>query len=369
MKQTATDFFNEIVSRHFPFVIYRLPKEHSYNCVVNKGFDFSYAENNSGYIQQKGFLIAPFIESHQSPKVFIKPESFFQFKSFDEIIDVSLHESAHRAEKNTDNNFENETNESDFQNQVADTVEKIKNGDLKKAVLSAITIYNVEQNFQPIQLFEKLCRQYPDVFVYIINTPQTGCWIGASPELLMKFDEHHIESISLAGTRFDSGKNGKTIWGEKEINEQQLVTQHIQSSFENNFTEPLEISETKTISTGHLLHLRTDFRIGALSKFSADVVAQFLSNLHPTPAIAGSPKAAAIEHILNTEKHQRDYYTGYLGPIGLHDASHLFVNLRCLKFVKDKLIIYTGAGITADSVPGKEWEEVKLKTQTILKVL
>ncbi len=95
----------------------------------------------------------------------------------------------------------------------------------------------------------------------------------------------------------------------------------------------------------------------------------FLKNLHPTPAISGSPKEISVQHILNTEKHERAYYTGFLGPVNLHEYSQVFVNLRCLKYENHKLIIYTGAGITADSVPEKEWEEVQLKAQTILKVL
>jgi len=369
MKQGVKNLIAEILKREFPFAVYRLPEGTEFYLVAqtnNSGF--SYNDSND-FINEKGFLIAPFIHTDSFRPEFIRPDIFFSFKNFDEQVNIDLPESFSVTGKKNNYNEPAQTSADDFQHQVEETVEKIKSGQLKKSVLSAITIRNVAEDFESLQLFEKLSRQYPEVLVYLINTPQTGCWIGATPELLLKFDEKQIETVSLAGTQFDSGNNGKTIWGKKEIEEQQLVTDHIQQSFEQNFSEPIQISETKTISTGHLLHLRTDFKLVSQNGSLKKSVNSFLKYLHPTPAISGSPKEASMAHILQTEKHERAYYTGFLGPVGLNEASYLFVNLRCLKYENGKLIIYTGAGITADSVPENEWEEVQLKAQTILKVL
>jgi len=73
--------------------------------------------------------------------------------------------------------------------------------------------------------------------------------------------------------------------------------------------------------------------------------------------------------ILNNEKHDRAYYTGFLGPLNMDNKSHLFVNLRCLQLFNRKYVLYSGAGITASSVAEREWEETDNKMMTMLNVM
>jgi isochorismate synthase len=261
------------------------------------------------------------------------------------------------------------TDKSEFIKWCQDTLVKIKKGELEKAVLSAITVHKPATHLSPLCLFEKLSKAYPNVFVYFAHDMHTGCWLGATPELLLQYNDQQIKTVSLAGTRHDEGVLQQSMWSEKEIKEQELVTKHIIKCFQNYFSEPLHVSETKTISTGHLLHLRTDFSMHFSDSYFNKSLSDFLLCLHPTPAVSGSPKTAAIQHISRTELHKREYYTGFVGPVNLHEHSYLFVNLRCFKHNGDQLIIYTGAGITDGSTPEKEWEEVQLKAQTILKIL
>jgi isochorismate synthase len=94
-----------------------------------------------------------------------------------------------------------------------------------------------------------------------------------------------------------------------------------------------------------------------------------LQLLHPTSAVCGQPLDKALEFIRKHENYKRQFYTGYLGPINFEDRTDLFVNLRCLQIMQEKLILYAGAGITQDSIPEKEWEETELKLNTLLKVI
>jgi isochorismate synthase len=118
---------------------------------------------------------------------------------------------------------------------------------------------------------------------------------------------------------------------------------------------------------GNLLHLRTDFT------FSVDAIGtrlpSLISSLHPTPAVCGMSTGKAMDFIKSGEKHDRGYYAGFLGPIGIRDMIRLYVNLRCMQVFDDRLVLYIGGGITSDSVPEEEWEETEMKAETLLSVL
>ena len=91
--------------------------------------------------------------------------------------------------------------------------------------------------------------------------------------------------------------------------------------------------------------------------------------MHPTPAVAGQPKEDAIRFIKQLEPHDRDYYTGYLGPFQHQGDTDLFVNLRCMKITPAYISLYVGGGITLESDPAEEWNETRLKAQSLLKIM
>jgi isochorismate synthase len=96
-----------------------------------------------------------------------------------------------------------------------------------------------------------------------------------------------------------------------------------------------------------------------------------LKDLHPTPAVCGVPKSEALNFIIANENYTRTYYTGYFGELNIQNASELFVNLRCMQFIKNKsqLEIYVGGGITAQSNSEKEYEETVSKAQIMKRIL
>lgn len=74
----------------------------------------------------------------------------------------------------------------------------------------------------------------------------------------------------------------------------------------------------------------------------------------------------AQQFIKGTERYDRKYYTGFLGPCNMDSKTNLFVNLRCAEVFSDSVNLYIGGGITKDSKPEKEWEETELKSKTLL---
>jgi isochorismate synthase len=79
------------------------------------------------------------------------------------------------------------------------------------------------------------------------------------------------------------------------------------------------------------------------------------------------PKDAAEGILERIEDYNREFYSGYLGPVNIQNRSQLFVNIRTMKIENGQAFAFAGGGITEDSDPEKEWNETEIKLQTILK--
>ena len=94
-----------------------------------------------------------------------------------------------------------------------------------------------------------------------------------------------------------------------------------------------------------------------------------LELLHPTSAVCGMPKSQALQFITETETFDRSYYSGFLGPVNLAGSTDIFVNIRCMQLLPERAVLYSGAGITSESKPEKEWLETELKCDTLLNLV
>src|SRR5690606_18125191 len=94
-----------------------------------------------------------------------------------------------------------EATRQEFCRQVEAIQNQIQSGKIKKAILSRVRLVPKPEKFSVADTFEKLCKKYPDAFVSLIHLPDTGCWMGASPELLVSSDGKELKTVALAGTR------------------------------------------------------------------------------------------------------------------------------------------------------------------------
>lgn len=233
--------------------------------------------------------------------------------------------------------------------------------DLKKLVLSRVL--NLPNDRQDIfVLFKKLCQAYPTAFVYLINHPDAGCWMGATPEILLECEHNKCVTMSLAGTMVFDPLNPNESWGKKDLEEQAIVSAYIEDILNRNGIGYLKTGPVNH-RAGNLVHLKTLFEFSRPKEFW-----KLIHQLHPTPAVCGLPKQAAQEFILRHENHRRTYYTGFLGPVNFQDKNSLFVNLRCMQLTKEEFVLYLGGGIIPASFPDNEWEETVNKSQTLLSV-
>jgi isochorismate synthase len=358
-KATLIQFFNYCTLNGLPFVFYRLPEEAVVKVVSQKhGTITSKTEAN-----QKGFVFAPFTKDKTFKPVFITADIFAEAGKLS-IPDLSVKKSGGPIKKVRSKH--KPASKQEFKNLVKKIRVNIAKGKFAKVVAARVALKKKPNNFEPVKFFQRLCKKYPVAFVSLVYTPQYGLWIGATPEILLKANTGGFTTYSLAGTKANTKAALTESWGEKEKEEQELVSGFIVNAFKAVTNAAPKTVGPVTIAAGNLLHLRTTFLYKdlAISKWS-DVV----KRLHPTPAVAGLPRKKAIGFILQNEKSHRGFYSGYLGPVYLDAEVNLFVNLRCMQVLENNLALYVGCGVTKDSDPKAEWQESKIKTETLLNVL
>ena len=246
-----------------------------------------------------------------------------------------------------------------YKNSIQTALNLIDNGILNKIIISRLIKYKHQiQNYH--DLFIAYCKNYSHGLVYLLNHPKKGLWIGVSPELLLsKNSSSSYSTEALAGSQ---KWNSEIKWNKKEIEEQDFVSQHILKCIKKH-GNLISKSKPLTKKAGNLAHINTLFDFSINSDMN-----DFIEDLHPTPAIAGTPRAVAIKKIKAVEKHKRELYCGFLGEIS-ENKTELYINLRCAKAFKNSLNLYVGGGVTNKSEIEKEFEETEIKSQTLLSVI
>lgn len=231
----------------------------------------------------------------------------------------------------------------------------IGRGEVKKCILSRVE--RVDTELRPSEVFKYLCDRYPDAFIYLFSTPESGTWVGASPELLLEREGAKVHSWALAGTR-PSGLQGE--WDNKNKMEQAIVVDSIERILRG-YAEDVTVEGPHTHSAGPVEHLLSIVK-GNL-KSNEDI--NLLKHLSPTPAIAGYPANPAMVLINRLENHNRGYYGGFSGPVHSNGDYKLYVNLRGMQYAATGNWLYAGGGIVEGSDPDIEWEETENKMKTM----
>ncbi len=252
------------------------------------------------------------------------------------------------------------TSRSDHKREVENIVGLIGIDSRKKVVAARVVLEKVSIDLT--ELFLALCDRYPSAFVFLFFTPQSGCWIGASPELLLKKSASLISTVALAGTR---SVDSPGPWDQKNIEEQRVVSEYICEVLDR-YCVNVECSDTYTAKAGPVEHIKNDISGILPSGNEVSVLTELLSDLSPTPALCGYPKREALEIISVNENFSRAYYGGFCGPVNEVGDFSFYVNLRSMWVRHDKTALFVGGGITRFSTPEAEWQETEKKKTTLL---
>lgn len=232
---------------------------------------------------------------------------------------------------------------------------------LDKLVLSRSLTLDREAGFSPAKAFYKACKQYMRSYVYLCHTPQTGTWLGGTPEIILSGEKGEWHTVALAGTQ--PLRNGElpTHWSDKNKREQQLVSNYIYDQLKSLGIDSV-MEGPYSARAGALCHLKSDFRF-TLNENKK--LGDLLNLLHPTPAVCGLPKADAYRFILDHEGYDRRYYSGFIGWLNPEGRTDLYVNLRCMHIENSLFTLYAGGGLLSSSELSDEWQETEDKLQTM----
>ncbi|SEQ25598.1 isochorismate synthase [Natrinema salaciae] len=261
------------------------------------------------------------------------------------------------------------TSPAEWTAQVETALERIANGELTKVVLAQALSVELEGVVDVPALLERLRRQYPNCYRFLVDHETGGTFFGAPPERLVSKRGPRLETEALAG----SVPRGETPAEDEEYvermranakfqHEHGLVVDAIREQL-GPFARELVISEQTIRRLATIQHLQTP--IEATLEGDRHVL-ELVEALHPTPAVGGVPPGAAWETIRDTETFDRGWYAA---PIGWFDAAgdgEFAVAIRSGIAADGTVTLFAGNGIVADSDPDDEWDEVQLKYRPIL---
>lgn len=215
--------------------------------------------------------------------------------------------------------------------------------------------------FDPEAIAAEYFRGFDNMFRFIFYHPLSGWWMGASPELLVeRTEDGMLASRALAGTR----RSGTAEpWDQKNIEEHNMVTADIVARINalgNGWHA--EARDRVTLPYGHIEHLCTPVAVHPGNDLN--ILQKAVEVLHPTPAVGGLPREAALDDIRRLETAPRLFYGG---TACCDDKA--YVILRCVHFDSKHWCVYSGSGITPLSQPDAEWDETEAKAKPLVDIL
>jgi len=345
------------------FAIYRLPYEKHVTLVQQMEGEPMELVSCTDLNGKSGFVVAPFEVRQDQPILLIRPDRVETFP-VEDIPSLSLHVTTtstgivggHRMHYSID--FANDHSQLELRT-------------FRKIVLARCSDEEAQEPLSPIVLFHKACELYPRMFISLVNTAKSGCWLTATPEILLEGGgKTPWRTIALAGTMQLEGEQlnseGENLsWSTKNIQEQRYVATYIVECLEQ-FTRDIHEEGPFTVRAANLVHLRSDF-IFSLS--DGQHIGDLLQALHPTPAVCGLPKREAFQFIVRNEYTPRRYYSGFMGMLDPECLTHLYVSLRCMNIEPSRYHLYAGGGLLKDSTEEQEWQETEAKLETMRRLL
>jgi menaquinone-specific isochorismate synthase len=257
----------------------------------------------------------------------------------------------------------------EFKDLVGAAVERIHAGELGKVVLARRVDVQANRPFVTTDVLSRLLALYPTCMVFRIDG-----FVGASPELLIERMGRHVATHPLAGTIPRSGDIATDealiaglIASPKERREHAYVIDALHQALSRRCEELDVPDKPSVLELRNVSHLATHIT-GTLIE-PAPTALELVAEVHPTPAVGGTPTATATALIAEVEGFDRGRYAG---PVGWMDAAGdgtWAIGLRSADVDGERASLYAGVGLVEGSDPAAELAETQLKLQALLAAL
>ena len=268
--------------------------------------------------------------------------------------------------------FVSEFSREGFESAVHHAKEYIVEGDVMQVVLSQRL--SIGYQAEPLDLYRALRSLNPSPYMYYLN--MNGFHIvGSSPEILARLEEGVVTVRPIAGTR----ARGKTAEEDQQLEQELLAdpkerAEHLMliDLGRNDIgrvseTGSVEVTERMIVERySHVMHIVSNVRGRVQPGMTAIDV---LRATFPAGTVSGAPKIRAMEIIDELEPVKRGIYAGAIGYIGWNGNMDTAIAIRTAVIKDGRLYVQAGAGIVADSVPAREWEETMNKARAMFKAV
>ncbi|AUT02556.1 isochorismate synthase [Nostoc sp. CENA543] len=259
-----------------------------------------------------------------------------------------------------------------FKSSVISVLEKINSSHLSKIVLADVLDVNSNQNFNLFNSLNNLRKTHPNCYIFSTSNGKGQSFIGASPERLISIHHQQLITDALAGSAprgktpaEDAANANRLLNSEKERHEHLLVMNFITQRLTQLGLLP-QVLAPRLRQLSNIQHLWTP--ISAIVPANVHPL-KIVAQLHPTPAVAGAARDIACAEIRRYENFERGLYAAPLGWVDSQGNCEFIVGIRSALIDGDRARLYAGAGIVAGSDPEREFAEVQLKLQALLKAL
>ncbi len=280
-----------------------------------------------------------------------------KFRHFDCAAPAGSETSAHTAFRTTE--------VGDYRAAVKGGLAAIATGAVKKIVLARAQDMHADAPLHPLRLLNGLRERFPECYSFSVANGLGHSFIGASPERLVRVSKGVLESEALAGSARrgagaseDAALGAALLSSEKDLREHRHVLDSIVRRLEPLGLNPQFAGVPGLCKLANVQHLHTP--VTAVMPQGVHLL-DALAQLHPTPAVGGTPREAAVPRIRELEGFPRGLYGGAIGWMNARGGGEFLVGIRSALVSGGTARIYAGAGIVAGSDPDREHAETELK--------
>ena len=260
-----------------------------------------------------------------------------------------------------------------YESRVRSALTAIVDGDLSKVTVARHEELRADAPVDVARLLVILRDRFPKCFVFCVQPPGAAAFVGASPEQLIACRGGLVRADALAGTAArgaSAGEDDSLAEGlsssPKEQREHAAVVDYLRAALEPVTVHLHAADEPGLLRLANVQHLHTPFT-GQLQ--NGEGVLELASRLHPTPAVAGLPRSAALSWLAEEEDLDRGWYAGGVGVVDSRGDGEFCVAIRSGLVSGSSLRIFAGAGIVEGSEPAREGAEVDQKLRGLREAL
>jgi menaquinone-specific isochorismate synthase len=258
---------------------------------------------------------------------------------------------------------------SEWEAAVAEATSRIRAGRLDKVVLAREVSVTADADISIATVLVRLAQHYPGCFLYLVDG-----FCGASPELLVSRAGDVVRAQPMAGTKprrgipeVDAAMAAELLASATYRHEHQVTIDEVRDTLMG-FSSYVDFEpEPSVVALANVVHLATNVE-GRLSHPAASVL-ELVAALHPTPAVCGRPREAALAVIAELEGIDRGRYAGTVGWVDAHGNGAWAVSIRGAEIDGRAARVIAGNGMVGDSDPSTELIETRAKLQAMLSAI